>query len=82
MAKKFNILITIKTLPEKGYSQSWIAKKLKVKRQRVKYWASHSFKAKQTQKRKLPEIYIQKIIYLAKDKLRVQLAYLKNYKIN
>ena len=53
---------------QKGYSKTWIATKLKVKRQRVNYWASHPLKAEQIKKRKLPDKYIQKIIGLAKDK--------------
>ena len=53
---------------QKGYLQSWIARKLKVKRQRVNYWALHPLKTEQTKKRKLPDKYIQKILDLAKDK--------------
>ena len=69
MAKKINTFgATVKTLLLKGYSQSWIARKLKVKRQRVNYWATHPLKTEQTKKRKLPDAYIQKIIELAKDK--------------
>ena len=45
MVKQINIFgATVKTFLEKGYSQSWIAKKLKVKRQRVNYWALHPLK--------------------------------------
>ena len=69
MAKKINTFgATVKTLLLKGYSQSWIARKLKVKRQRVNYWATHPLKTEQTKRRKLPDTYIQKIIELAKDK--------------
>ena len=69
MVKKINTFgATVKTLLQKGYSQSWIAAKLKVKRQRVNYWASHPLKAEQIKKRKLPDKYIQKIIGLAKYK--------------
>ena len=42
MVKQINVFgATVKTFLEKGYSQSWIATKLKVKRQRVNYWALH-----------------------------------------
>ena len=69
MVKKINTFgAMVKTLLQKGYSQSWIATKLKVKRQRVNYLASHLLKAEQIKKRKLPDKYIQKIIGLAKDK--------------
>ena len=69
MGKKINTFgSTVKTLLQKRYSQSWIAKKLNVKRQRVNYWALHPLKAEQFKKRKLPDKYIQKIIQLAKDK--------------
>ena len=69
MAKKINTFgATVKTLLLKGYSQSWIARKLKVKRQRENYWATHPLKTEQTKRRKLPDTYIQKIIELAKDK--------------
>ena len=62
MVKKINTFGgTVKTLLQKGYSQSWIARKLKVKRQRVNYWALHPLKTEQTKKRKLPDKYIQKI---------------------
>ena len=69
MAKKINTFgATVKTLLLKGYSQSWIASKLKVKPQRVNYQATHPLKTEQTKKRKLPDAYIQKIIALAKGK--------------
>ena len=45
MVKKINVFgVKIKILLEKGYSQSWIANKLKVKKQRVNYLASHLLK--------------------------------------
>ena len=69
MVKQINIFgATVKTFLEKGYSQSWIAKKLKVKRQRVNYWALHPLKTEQKKKKKLPDEYIKKIIDLAKNK--------------
>ena len=69
MGKKINTFgATVKTLFQKRYSKTWIATKLKVKRQRVNYWASHPLKVEQIKKRKLPDKYIQKIIGLAKDK--------------
>ena len=70
MVKKINTFgATVKTLLQKGYSQSWIAAKLKAKRQRVNYRSSHPLKTEQIKKRKLPDKYIQKIIDLAKDKI-------------
>ena len=69
MVKQINIFgATVKTFLEKGYSQSWIAKKLKVKRQRVNYWALHPLKTEQKKKKKLPDEYIKKIIDLSKNK--------------
>ena len=69
MVNKINTFgATVKTLLLKGYSQSWIARKLKVKRQRVNYWSTHPLKTEQTKKIKLPDAYIQKIIDLARDK--------------
>ena len=69
MVKQINIFgATVKTFLAYGYSQTWIARKLKVKRQRVNYWALHPLKMEQKKKRKLPDEYIQKIISLAKDK--------------
>ena len=51
MVKKINAFgATVKTLLEQGYTQSWIAKKLRVKRQRVNYWATHELKTEQTKK--------------------------------
>ena len=45
MVKQINTFgATVKTLFAKGYSQSWIARRLKVKRQRVNYWALHPLK--------------------------------------
>ena len=59
MAKKINTFRgMVKTLLQKGYSQSWIVKKLKVKRQRVNYLTLHPLKTEQIKKRKLPEKYI------------------------
>ena len=51
MVKQINTFgATVKTLLAKGYSQSWIARRLKVKRQRVNYWALHPLKTTQTKK--------------------------------
>ena len=35
---------TVKTFLAAGYPQSWIARKLKVPRQKVNYWATHPLK--------------------------------------
>ena len=51
MVKKINEFgATALTLLKQGYSQSWIAHQLKIKRQRVNYWASHSLKTQQFKK--------------------------------
>ena len=52
---------------EKGYSQIWIARKLKVKKQRVNYWAKTPLKTVQNRRRKLDNKYIEEIINLASD---------------
>ena len=68
MVKKINEFgATVHTLLKQGYSQSWIAHQLKVKRQRVNYWASHPLKTQQF-KKKLPEQYIKRIIEFARNK--------------
>ena len=59
---------TVKTFLDAGYSQSWIARKLKVPRQKVNYWAKHPLKTVQYKKRKLPIQYIKRIIKLASNK--------------
>ena len=71
MVKKINEFgATVHTLLKQGYSQSWIAHQLKVKRQRVNYWASHPLKTQQF-KKKLPEQYIKRIIEFARNKTPV-----------
>ena len=45
---------TVKTFLDAGYSHSWIARKLKVPRQKVNYWANHPLKTVQHKKGKLP----------------------------
>ena len=41
MVKKLNELgVTIKKLLNKGLSQIWITRKLKIRRQKVNYWAN------------------------------------------
>ena len=69
MVKKLNQFgVTVKSLLQRGYSHIWIARKLKVKRQKVNYWAKHPIKTKQKRRRKLEEKYIKKIIDLAENK--------------
>ena len=48
---------TVHTLLKQGYSQSWIAHQLKVKRQRVNYWASHPLKTQKFKKKIARTIY-------------------------
>ena len=68
MAKKINAFgEAVKALLEKGYSQIWIARKLKVKKQRVNYWAKTPLKTVQNRRRKLDNKYIEEIINLASD---------------
>ena len=59
---------TVKTFLAAGYPQSWIARKLKVPRQKVNYQATHLLKTVQHKKRKLPIQYIKRIIKLASNK--------------
>ena len=47
-----------------------IVKKLKVKRQKVNYWALHPLKTEQIKKRKLLKKYFQKILAQGKDKTK------------
>ena len=69
MVKKINQFgATCKTLLSQGYTQSWIARKLKVKRQNVNYWAKHPLKTEQKKRRKLPEKYLEKIKQMAANK--------------
>ena len=67
--KKLNELgITIKKLLEQGFSQTWIARKLNIRRQKVNYWAKNPIKTEQKRKRKLGDKYIKEIISLAENK--------------
>ena len=61
MVKKLNELgVTIKKLLYQGFSQIWIARKLKIRRQKVNYWAKNPIKKEQKRKRKLGDKYIKK----------------------
>ena len=54
MVKKINTFgATVKTLLQKGYSQSWIAAKLKVKRQKGQLLVIASFKNRENKKKKI-----------------------------
>ena len=69
MVKKLNELgVTIKKLLDQGFSQIWIARKLKIRRQKVNYWAKNPIKTEQKRKRKLGDKYIKEIISLAENK--------------
>ena len=59
MVKKLNELgVTIKKLLDQGYSQIWIARKLRVKNQRVNYWAKNPIRTEAKKKKKIRrEIY-------------------------
>ena len=52
--------VTIKTLLNKGFSQIWIANKLKISKQKVNYWANHQIKFIIKRRRKLVEKIYQK----------------------
>ena len=72
MVKKLNQLgVTIKNLLEQGYSQTWIAGKLRIRRQKVhywNYWKKTPLKTEQKRRRKLEDKYIKEIIALAENK--------------
>ena len=69
MVKKMNELaVTIKNLLEQGFSQTWIARKLNIRRQKVNYWAKNPIKSEQKRRRKLGDKYIKEIISLAENK--------------
>ena len=69
MVKKLNELgVTIKKLLDQGFSQIWIARKLKIRRQKVNYWAKNPIKTEQKRRRKLGDKYIKEIISLAENK--------------
>ena len=72
MVKKLNTFgTTVKTFLEKGYSQSWIARKLKVKRQRVNYWANHPLKSVQFRRKNYLINIISELLILLKIKQQV-----------
>ena len=60
--------IRIKKLIDQGFSQIWIARKLKIRRQKVNYWAKNPIKTEQKRKRKIGDKYIKEIISLADNK--------------
>ena len=63
MVKKVNnIEIAIKELLKRGYSKMKIAKTLKISKQRVYYWTKTPITSVKNRKKKLDDIYIQKII--------------------
>ena len=69
MVKKLNRdAFLIKTLLEKGFKQCEIVKLLKIKKQKVSYWAKTEIKKSQKKKKKLDDIFIEKIVNLAKNK--------------
>ena len=69
MVKKLNELgVTIKKLLAQGFSQIWIARQLKIRRQKVNYWAKNPIKTEQKRRRKLEDKYIKEIVTLAENK--------------
>ena len=70
MVKKLNQLgLTIKNLLELCYSQTWIAGKLRIRRQQVYYWKKSPIKTEQKRRKKLEDKYIKEIIALAENKI-------------
>ena len=68
MVNKLNsIRATIKTLFKSKVRPIDIARKLKVSKQRVNYWAKTPLKSIQTRRKKLGQIYIDKIIALGEN---------------
>ena len=68
MVKKLNCIgATIKTLLKNKVRPIDIARKLKVSKQRVNYWAKTPLKSIQTRRKKLDQIYIDKIIALEEN---------------
>ena len=62
MVKKLNELgVIIKKLINQGFSQIWIARKLKIRRQKVNYCTKNPIKTEQKRKRKLWDKYIKEI---------------------
>ena len=75
MVKKINTTaIAIKELLDKGFSQKKIAKTLKISKQRVHYWTKTPITPVKKRRKKLDDIYITKIIELAKDKTTSEMS--------
>jgi len=75
MVKKINTTaIAIKELLDKGFSQKKIAKTLKISKQRVHYWTKTPITPVKKRRKKLDDIYIRKIIELAKDKTTSEMS--------
>ena len=69
MAKKINRdAESIKRLLSMGYKQHEVAKILRLRRQKVSYWANKEISRTQTRRKKLKEIYIARIIRWAKNR--------------
>ena len=70
MGKKINNdAITIKALLSKGYTQARICRMLKLKKQKVSYWANTPINMEIKRRTKLNEEYKNKIVQMAQDKL-------------
>ena len=69
MVKKMNKdSILIKELMNKGWPQKKIANVLNLSKQKVNYWSKHQIKTSVVRKRKLKDIYLNRIISWAKNK--------------
>ena len=69
MVKKMNKdSILIKELLNKGWTQKKIANVLNLSKQKVSYWSKHEIKTSIIRKRKLKDIYLDRIIRWAKNK--------------
>ena len=60
--------VTITKLLDQGFSLIWIARKLKIRRQKVNYWAKNPIKMEQRRRKKLGDKYIKETISLAENK--------------
>ena len=69
MVKRLNPdALIIKEMLKKGYRQCEIARILKIKKEKVSYWARHELRTTQEKKKKLKDIYINIIKRWANNK--------------
>ena len=69
MVKRLNPdALIIKEMLKKGYRQCEISRLLKIKKEKVSYWARHELRTTQEKKKKLKDIYINVIKRWANNK--------------